>query len=444
LQSSSFFSGSSGSLPSESSGFSDFSSSSYSDSYTGPINTQSSSGGSFSSGEGLSADVSSSGSSYSGPTSSFSVNANIEKSPQQEAYSKYSDATPGNKNPLPDSITGLNTILETHSKPDSTGSNGNNFNEEYSKYSGDSQAKIPLPTSSPSYSESLSSEDYSSHVSASHFDDKSVGPSSSQSYSASNDFAPSPLYTSSGDVHGRSSGKSLLASAEQGLDIADITSDNAATSDLAANSVTSGDISQASKQPFNFQIDWKPFLPDGIPLPSFAGIPDLLSKDRTLLATGGLAVAASPDDGTSPSNDDNDWLLSSYQSRGSSVTQIDNEEAQKSATSTKREEEKQMSSLLSTNSATARPTPIIVVAVASPPDRFRDQLGDEEQADLPRLSAASSRVRTTTVLGLPRGQVEDINMIPESQVSKSNPMPRTHGLRVIRGSIPPPPLPFAI
>ena len=205
--------------------------------------------------------------------------------------------------------------------------------------------------------------------------------------------------------------------------------------------------SLSSSPPFNFQIDWQPFLPEGIPFPSFAGIPELLANDRSLLAAGGLKVPKTdvnpplpptanspPPAAQSPKIKTEKFAsLASYRpsDQPSSTEQYSLFNYSSWNTGHQAEDfeptdDKELSSYSanlarSSSSSLLRPSPIIVVAVASPPDSYRD----EEQEDIRLLASSSlsaSALRSASVLAptLPRrGQVEDINnFIPESQVGR--------------------------
>jgi hypothetical protein len=173
--------------------------------------------------------------------------------------------------------------------------------------------------------------------------------------------------------------------------------------------------------PLSFQIDWQPFLPDGIAIPAFNSIADRLPGwDRPPLSD-------------NPKNLENSF---EKQSTAADALIASDETAKGEDTFRNLSETFPAPPVGKKEQAFVggdRQPPIIVVAVASPTDSLRDEIdeslsanSESEEKDGGRdkflLLASSSEVRGSASSGfpaswVPRGDINDvINTIPESQV----------------------------
>ncbi len=169
--------------------------------------------------------------------------------------------------------------------------------------------------------------------------------------------------------------------------------------------------------PLSFQIDWQPFLPEGIAIPAFNGIADRLPGwDRP--------NPKSLENSFEKQSTAADSLNASDDTEKGEETVKNLSETVPAPTIGKKEQE---------FVGGDRQPPIIVVAVASPTDSLRDEIDESLSAnsesednnggrDKFLLLASSSEVRGSTSSGfpatwVPRGDINDvINTIPESQV----------------------------
>jgi len=168
--------------------------------------------------------------------------------------------------------------------------------------------------------------------------------------------------------------------------------------------------------PLSFQIDWQPFLPDGIAIPAFNGIADRLPGwDRPPLSD-------------NPKNLENSF---EKQSTAADALIVSDDIAKGEETLRNLSETVPAPTVGKKEQAFVggdRQPPIIVVAVASPTDSLRDEIDESLSEDNNGgrdkflLLASSSEVRGSASSGfpaswVPRGDINDvINTIPESQV----------------------------
>jgi hypothetical protein len=168
--------------------------------------------------------------------------------------------------------------------------------------------------------------------------------------------------------------------------------------------------------PLSFQIDWQPFLPDGIAIPAFNGIADRLPGwDRPPLSDNPKNLENSFEKQSTAA----DALIVSDDIAKGEETFRNLSETVPTPTVGKKEQE---------FIGGVRQPPIIVVAVASPTDSLRDEIDESLSEDKHGgrdkflLLASSSEVRGSASSGfpaswVPRGDINDvINTIPESQV----------------------------
>jgi hypothetical protein len=169
--------------------------------------------------------------------------------------------------------------------------------------------------------------------------------------------------------------------------------------------------------PLSFQIDWQPFLPEGIAIPAFNGIADRLPGwDRP--------PTKSLENSFEKQSTAADSIIASDETAKGEETFRNLSETVPTPTIGKKEQE---------FVGGDRQPPIIVVAVASPTDSLRDAIDESLSAksesednnggrDKFLLLASSSEVRGSASPGfpaswVPRGDINDvINTIPESQV----------------------------
>jgi hypothetical protein len=189
------------------------------------------------------------------------------------------------------------------------------------------------------------------------------------------------------------------------------------------------------------EIDWQPFLPEGITgisLPTFDDISEQVAKETLLRSLGthefasdnfqpdrsakeddNLVDFVTRDNAADNSPSENDFDLPLYDQKEESLFDYGAAKFVRSSAG---------------GESTTRSSPIIVVALASPPDPYRDELdgeSEEEAEESPsRLMVSSSSEVRSSAWGslhagglpasslLPRGEVTDINIIPESQVAK--------------------------